>query len=411
MTATVKSPQALPLPLDRAATPEGFWPLDPEVVFLNHGSFGSCPVAVLRAQDVWRERLERQPVKFLARELEGHLDEARAGLAAFVGADRDNLVFVPNSTSGVNTVLRSLRFQAGDELIVTNHEYNACRNALEFVAERSGAVVRVVRVPFPIGGPGEVVEAVESAVTSRTRLALVDHITSQTGLVFPIGEIVRRLRALGVPTLVDGSHAPGMAPLNLNELGAAYYTGNCHKWICAPKGAAFLHVRPELQEAIRPLSISHGANSTRRDRSRFQLEFAWTGTGDPTAALCVPEAIGHLGRAVSGGWPAIMARNRELALAGRAVVCRTLGIAPPAPEEMIGALASLPIPAATGATPAAYDPVQAALWNGHRIEIPVNPFPVWPGRVIRLSAQLYNSLPQYEVLAAALAKALAPASA
>lgn len=408
MTSSKAAPK--PLPLDRPATPEGFWPLDPTAVFLNHGSFGSCPVAVLRSQTAWRERLERQPVLFLVRELEHHLDEARGALAAFVGADRDDLVFVPNATSGVNTVLRSLRFQPGDELIVTNHEYNACRNALEFVAERSGAVVRVVRIPFPIGGPEEVAGAIEAVATSRTKLALVDHITSQTGLVFPIAAIVRRLEALGVPTLVDGSHAPGMVPLNLNELGAAYYTGNCHKWICAPKGAAFLHVRPGLQRAIRPLGISHGANSTRKDRSRFQLEFGWTGTGDPSAALCVPEAIRHLGSAVPGGWPAIMARNRALALAGRKVVCAALGMAPPAPESMIGSLASLPIPPAKGIAPAPYDPVQATLWNQHRIEIPVNPFPAWPLRAIRLSAQLYNSLPQYELLASALAGVLAGGS-
>ena len=207
-----------------------------------------------------RERLERQPVRFLVRELEPLWDAARAALAQFVGGDAVDVVFVANATSGVNTVLRSLRFKAGDELLVTNHEYNACRNALNFVAEQSGARVVVAEVPFPLQCEDDFILPVMEKVTSRTRLALLDHVTSQTGLVFPIGRLVRELSARGVDTLVDGSHAPGMVPLNLREIGAAYYTGNCHKWTCAPKGAAFLHVRRDRQRDIRPLVISHGAN-------------------------------------------------------------------------------------------------------------------------------------------------------
>ncbi len=383
-----------------------FWPLDPEVTFLNHGSFGSCPRPVLEFQRVLRDRLERQPVHFLVRELEPLLDAARAELARFVGAQPDDVVFVPNATTGVNTVLRSLRFEPGDELLVTNHAYNACRNALNFVAERTGARVVVAEIPFPLTDATVAIQRVLEQATSRTRLVLLDHVTSQTGLVLPVAPIISQLAQRGIDTLVDGAHAPGMVPLNLEALGAAYYTGNCHKWICAPKGAAFLHVRRDRQPLIRPLTISHGANSPRTDRSRFQIEFGWTGTADPSAVLSVPEALRVMGALLPGGWPELMQRNRALALSARRLLCEALHIAAPAPDEMIGALASVPLPdAATGALqpPFFLDPLQDELLFEHAVEVPIIPWPSWPKRLLRVSAQLYNSLPQYERLAQTLA--------
>ena len=386
------------------------WPLDPEVVFLNHGSFGSCPRPVLEFQQALRERMERQPVQFLARELEGLVDQARDGLARFVGAETDDLVFVPNATAGVNTVLRSLPFQRDDELLVTDHEYNACHNALDFVAARSGAKAVVVQIPFPLRSQDEILAAVLNGVTPRTRLALLDHVTSQTGLVLPIQRLVRELSARGVETLVDGAHAPGMVPLNLRDLGAAYYTGNCHKWICAPKTAGFLHVRRDRQERIHPLSISHGANSPRTDRSRFLIEFGWMGTFDPSACLSVPEAVRFVGALLPGGWPEVMRRNRELALAGRNVLCGALNLEAPCPDEMIGSLASIPLPDGPDlhrpSSPLYTDPLQELLRLRHRIEVPVIPWPAPPRRLLRISAQLYNSLDQYERLAEALQEEL-----
>ncbi len=386
------------------------WPLEPQVTFLNHGSFGSCPHAVLAFQSELRDRLERQPIRFFVRNLEGLLDEARAALAAFVGAKAEDLAFVPNATSGVNTVLRSLRFKAGDELLATNQEYNACRNALQFVAERSRAKVVVAEVPFPLASAEAVVQVLLSRVTPRTRLALLDHVTSQTGLVLPIERLVRELAARGVETLVDGAHAPGMVPLRLDALGAAYYTGNCHKWLCAPKGAAFLHVRRDLQRAIRPLTISHGANSPRTDRSRFQIEFGWTGTDDPSPFRAVPKAIEFVGGLRPGGWPEVMRRNRELAREAHRILCRALAIAAPSPDTLIGSLAALPIPDAASALPSKsplyLDPLQDELLDRHGIEVPVIPWPATPKRLLRVSAQLYNYLPQYEQLAAALKTAL-----
>jgi isopenicillin-N epimerase len=391
-------------PLTSAATPT-VWPLDPAVTFLNHGSFGSCPLPVLEFQREVRERMERQPVTFFVRDLEGLLDEARARLAAFVGSAAEDLVFVPNATSGVNAILRSLDFQPGDELLVTDHEYNACRNALDYVAQRSGARVVVAKIPFPVSA-AEIIGPILAAVTPRTKLALLDHVTSQTGLVMPIETLVRELNARGVDTLVDGAHAPGMVPLNLAQLGAAYYTGNCHKWICAPKGAALLRVRRDRQERIRPLVISHGGNSQRRDRSRFLIEFSWMGTSDASAALSVPKAIEFIGSLRPGGWPEVMQANRELALAARRVLCDALQIPLPCPDELIGSLASVPIPDATDSTPSKnplyLDPLQDRLLAEFGIEVPVVPWPAPPKRLLRVSAQLYNSLPQYEHLAGAL---------
>ena len=382
------------------------WPLDPRITFLNHGSFGSCPRAVLEYQRELRERMERQPVQFLVRELEPLLDEARNAVAKFIGAKADNLVFVASATNGINSVLRSLRFEPGDELLVTDHEYNACRNALGFVAEGWGAKVVVANVPFPVTSADEIVEAILSRVTSRTRLALIDHVTSQTALVMPIARIVRELRERGIDTLVDGAHAAGMVPLNLEEIGAAYYTGNCHKWLCAPKTSAFLVVRPDRQQLIRPLAISHGATSPRTDRPKFLIEFAWMGTSDPTAILSVCKALQYVGGSQAGGWPAIMARNRELALAGRKILCEALKITSPCPDEMIGSMASVPIPDSSGETgpeqPLYIDPLQDELLRDHAIEVPVIPWPKHPRRLVRISCQLYNSLAQIEFLAKVL---------
>ncbi len=387
------------------------WPLDPDVVFLNHGSFGSCPQRILEHQTEWRRKLEREPVQFFVRDLEPLLDDARTKLASFLGAQPDNLVFVPNATTGVNTVLRSLVFRPGDELLVTNHEYNACRNALNSVAEQTGATVVEATVPFPPGSADAIINAILDCVSQRTRLVLIDHVTSQTGVIFPVTFLIAELKKRGLATLVDGAHAPGMVPVNLEEMAPAFYTGNCHKWLCAPKGAAFLYVAPEFQAKIRPLVISHGANSPRRDRSRFLIEFGWTGTPDPTPYLSVPKAIEFMADLLPGGWSQVMAANHSLAVAGRSVIEKELGLGSAAPPEFLGALASIPIPGRAETSSALYgDPLQERLWTEFGIEVPVIPWPV-PGsgeigRILRISAQLYNSLPQYEYLAAALKKCL-----
>ena len=381
------------------------WSLDPSVVFLNHGSFGACPVQVLQYQAQLRQRMERQPVQFFVRDLEGLLDEARVVLGDFLGAPAQDLAWIPNATTAVNAVLRSLHFEPGDELLTTDHEYNACRNVLDFVAGRAGARVVVAEVPFPVTDPEQVLDAVLGRVTARTRIALLDHVTSQTALVLPIGPLVRELRARGVETLVDGAHAPGMLPLDLAAIGAAWYTGNCHKWVCAPKGAAFLYTRPDMQQRTRPAVISHGANSTRTGRSRYLIEFDWMGTDDPTAILSVPEAIRFMSQLMPGGWAAIRETNHQLALRGRDVLCEVLGVDAPCPDEMIGSLASLPLPDGDGgpsSSPLYADPLQDLLLEQFHIEVPVIPWPAPPKRLIRVSGQVYNCDGDYEKLGHAL---------
>jgi isopenicillin-N epimerase len=385
------------------------WPLDPDVIFLNHGSFGACPAEVLRHQAALRAEMEAEPVRFLSRELDGRLDAARAALGAFVGADPDDLGFVVNATTGVNAVLRSLLLAPGDELLTTDHAYNACRNTLDFVAGRAGARVVVAPVPFPLASPDAVVGAVLERVTPRTRLALVDHVTSPTGLVLPLERLVAELRGRGVEVLVDGAHAPGMLPLDLRSLGATYYSGNCHKWLCAPKGSAFLWVRRDRHADVRPVTISHGANAVRPGRSRFRLEFDWTGTCDPTAWMTVPKAIEYVGSLLPGGWPAVMARNRALALEARRLLCAATGTPIPCPDEMIGSLGSVPLP--DGPTREIAwrrpDSLQGRLFEAWHIEVPVMSWPAAPKRVVRISAQLYNSREHYVRLAGALAEELA----
>ncbi len=384
------------------------WLLDPAITFLNHGSFGACPRAVLESQRSWQERIEQEPVRFLHREIEQHLDQARARLAQFVGAPAQDLVFVHNATSGVNSVLRSLSFEPGEELLTTDHEYRASRNALDFVAERCGARVVIAEIPFPLKHEDEVVSAILGKVTTRTRLLLVDHVTSPTALVLPIERIVQEMTARGIDTLVDGAHAPGMLPLDLKEIGAAYYTGNCHKWVCTPKGAALLYVRADRQEGIRPLAISHGATAfkQRSDRSRFQVEFDWQGTVDPSAWLTVPAAIDFMAQLLLGGWHELRERNRMLALRARTHLCEALGIAPACPDSMIGSLATVLLPDSPltpkPAAPLFLEPLQVALFEQHCIEVPVMSFPGPPRRCLRISAQIYNEFSQYQALARAL---------
>jgi len=384
------------------------WLLDPSITFLNHGSFGATPKVVLAKQDEFRRRMESEPVRFLVRELEPLLDQVRADLARFVGAGPEDLAFVPNATAGVNAVLRSLEFSSNDELLVTNHEYTACRNTLDYVAARSGATVKVIDIPFPLSSSDVVFERVVNAVTPRTRLLLIDNITSQTALILPVQRIVRELNARGVDTLVDGAHAPGMIPLDVRAIGPVYYTANLHKWVCAPKGAAFLYVREDRRTGIHPIVISHGMNSQRTDRSRFQLEFDWPGTFDPTPLLSVSEALRILPSLVAGGWEEVMRRNHGLALRGRDILCQALAIDKPAPDDMLGSMAAVPV---TDGSPTAMpspfgDELQDELFERFSIEVPVVPWPKPPKRVLRISAQLYNNAQEYERLADALRQLL-----
>jgi isopenicillin-N epimerase len=381
------------------------WMLDPEVVFLNHGSFGATPRTVLERQAEVRRLMEAEPLQFFDHMYQEELDQARSALGEFVGAPPEGLAFLANATTGVNTVLASLSLRPGDQLVTTDHEYNACRNALEAAAERAGAEVVVARVPFPIRSADHVVEAVLDSMGPRCRLLLIDHVTSQTGLMLPLDRLTEEAGRRHVEVLVDGAHAPGMVDLDIESLGVAYYTGNLHKWVCAPKGAAFLSVREDLRQRVRPLVISHGANASSTTRSRFHLEHDWTGTRDPSAWLSVESALTAVASLVAGGWPEVRERNRNLALEGRRILCDTLGFDVPSPDSMIGSLASIPLPDGDGERVNdifPFDALQLALFDRYRIEVPIIAWPERPKRLVRISAQLYNQPDHYRYLAEAL---------
>jgi isopenicillin-N epimerase len=388
------------------------------VTYLNHGSFGACLRAILEVQRGWRDKLEMHPVRFLSRDLEDLLDWSRSEIGAFTGSDADDLALMPNATAGLNTILRSLRFERGDDVLATNHAYNAALNALRYSAAQSGAHVVLANIPFPIESPDQAYDAIMAAVTPNTRLAMIEHVTSPTALVLPIERLVPALNAKGIDVLVDGAHGPGMVPVRLKELGAAYYVGTAHKWICAPKGTGFLYVRRDRQALIKPLSISSGANDNRTDRSRFRLEFDWQGTLDPSAWLTIPAAIDGLGEMLPGGWPSLISVNRQLIISARDMLADALHTSVQAPNSMTGSMASLRLPG--GPWPRAealrrMNMIDSAM-RGRRFEAPLI---AWPSPwlidsgdlpadtefdlLVRISAQAYNHFGQYERLASILA--------
>ena len=384
------------------------WLLDEQCVFLNHGSFGATPVAVRKEQQRWQDLLEDEPVRFYEDLAMGFMEQARGALATMLECDPDDLALVENATTGVNTVLRSLVFEQGDEILVPDHAYQACRNAIDFVAERWGAKVVTVNIPFPIEGPQVAIDAIMAGLSDRTVLAMIDTVTSPTGLRMPFEELVELLESRGVSVLLDAAHGIGMVPLHLDTLGASYTTSNCHKWLCAPKGSAFLHVRKDHQMKIHPLTISHGMTFPLGDTTRFRHEFDWTGTRDISAWCSLPETIAFMSNMVEGGWDAIMQHNHDLAMQGRRILCDRLGLVAPCPESMIACIATLILPpGSSGGIPLHEpDPLHSVLQEKYGIQVPVWSWNSPKGRYFRISAQLYNHVDEYHYLAEALATEL-----
>jgi isopenicillin-N epimerase len=349
--------------------------------------------------------MEAEPVQFLWRRYEERLEPARYALAKFIGARPKDLVFVTNATTGVNAIFRSLRLGRGDEILTTNQDYNACHNVLVEAAQRTGATLVTADVPFPLRSSEEVLEAVMRGVTRRTRIAMVDHVTSNSGILFPVAELVRALEKRGVDTLVDGAHAPGMMRLDLDRLRPAYYAGNLHKWVCAPKGAAFLWAREDKQAALQPAVISHGNNTPRPGYSAFQDRFDWAGTFDPTSWFSVGMAIEWMEKMLPGGWPAVWKANHTLVVEARRLLCCQLGLEPPCPEDMLGAMATLPLPEYFQGRPRSgkIDREQLVLYDRFGIEVPFVRIGPDQKRYFRVSAQLYNGIADYERLGCALA--------
>jgi isopenicillin-N epimerase len=345
--------------------------------------------------------MEAEPVQFLWRHYDEHLEAARAAVARFVQAEPRDLVFLTNATCGVNAVLNSIAFQPGDEILTTDHDYNACHNVVVETARRTGARVVLARVPFPFHESSQVIEAILALVTKRTRLALIDHVTSTTGVVFPIAQIIRELERRGVDTLVDGAHAPGMVDVDVSQLAPAYYVANLHKWVCGPKGSAFLWARRDKQADLQPAVISHGNNTARPGFSSFQDRFDWAGTFDPTGWFCVGFTIDWMARLLPGGWPAIRTANHLLALRARTLLCQRLKVEPPCPANCIGSMATLPLPQRFQGRPKTdkIDPDQTWLYDKLGIEVPFFRRGEPETRYFRISAHLYNSFAEYEYLA------------
>jgi isopenicillin-N epimerase len=369
--------------------------LDPAVCFLNHGSFGAATAELLDAQDALRRRIEREPVDFLARQLPGLLDGARGRVAAFLGARSEELAFVRNATTGVNAVLGSLELRPGDELLTTDHRYQAVRNAMERVARRAGARVVEAAVPFPLQGEDEIVDAVAAAFSERTRLLVVDWITSPTALILPVQRLVELARSRGVPVLVDGAHAPGQVAVDLARLGADFFTGNLHKWLCAPRGSAVLAVAPEWVSRIHHPVTSHGYGAG------LHGELDWVGSDDPSPWLCAPLAL-DLHEALGGA--ALREANHRLVAEGRQVLAEALGVDLPHPDDptLYGSMATVPLPGGFGpATPAAALELNRRLFALHRVEVPAI---CWGGRLwVRISGfAAYNRPSDYARLAEAL---------
>ncbi|MDB4954055.1 MAG: aminotransferase class [Myxococcales bacterium] len=376
--------------LTAPVAPLSHWALSPDVVHLNHGSYGGCPRAVFDAAAAIRVRLEAAPMRFLVLEWQAELDRARRALAQLIHAPEDQLVFVPSATTGVATALASVSLAADDEIIATSHGYRAVKNQLVRLADARGA--RVVTIPIAVPyDPDAFVADVAAAITPRTRLAVLDHITSPTALCIPLERIIPLFAARGIPVLIDGAHAPGQLELDLRKLGATWYTGNNHKWLCAPKGTGFLVTTTPL----RPLVTSHGASPEYGPPNRLHAELDWMGTYDPTPHLAVPTAIATIDQ-LGGGWSQTIARNHALAIEMRRRLIDALGGSARhvlAPEASLGSMAAVPIALPAGITPFALQ--TRLLTDGW--EVPVIDFASGP--LVRISAHLYNHAGQAEELA------------
>ena len=380
----MSEPSSPRLPID----PDQFL-LRQDMTFLNHGSFGACPRPVFATYQDWQLKLEEQPVDFLGRRLTELLTAARARLANYLGTQADRLVYVPNATYGVNIVARSLELQPGDEVLATDHEYGACDRTWRFVCRQRGATYINQPIALPLESAESFVEQLWAGVTPRTRVIFVSHITSPTALRFPLEQLCRRAREAGILTVIDGAHAPGQIDLALDALGADFYTGNCHKWMCAPKSAGFLYAPPERQELLQPLIVSHGWDAANPGPSKFLDYFEWRGTHDPAAYLSVPAAIDFM---AARDWPRVRAACHQILLDASRQIGAWSGLAPISPDttEWWSQMRAIPLP------PCDLTALKDRLWDEYRVEVPMVG---WGGRhFVRVSIQCYNSPADIEQL-------------
>lgn len=378
------------------------WLLDPSITYLNHGTVGATPKRVLDAQREIRDAIEKQPSRFMLRDLGHHVGipakakplmrVAADQAAAQMGAKGDDLVFVDNATTGCNAVLRSLKLSPGDVILVTDLAYGAITYGATFVAKQFGAEVRTVTMPYPATA-SQMADAIINAIDSRTKLVIIDHITSESALLMPIAEIAARCHEKGVMVLVDAAHAPGAIPLDIESYGVDWYTGNFHKWGWAPRSSAFLWAAPNRQEGLHPVVISWGLDKG------FALEFDWVGTRDPSPFLTVPKAFEYM---AEFGTEAVQAYNHQLVWEAAHWVCKQLGTKFEITEDMIGVMATIPLPESLGATREDGFRLRDALLFEDKIEVQLHG---WRGRLwARISAQIYNDMTDFETLTTAIQK-------
>ncbi len=370
------------------------WTLDPGLAYLNHGGFGAAPIPVLAAQRRWQRAMDRNPAGFFARDVAGLIDAVRVEVATFLHADQAGLVFTDNATTGMQTVIAQFRLAPGDEVVITDHCYPAVLAQLRRATETSKATVRTAVVPLPAQSQDVVVVAVLAELSERTRLVVIDHIASCSGLLFPVARIVAECRQRGIPVLIDGAHAPGQVPIDLAKLDPDFWVGNLHKWLCAPKSSAVLYAAARWRDTLRPLVASHGF------ADGYQPAFDWTGTRDASALLAVPAALAFFAEI---GWPAVWQHNNDLALAGARLVAASLGTEAPDADGLAAAMRLVRLPEPL--EPDAARRLEQRLLDQHGIVVPVTYYGGW--QWLRLSAQLYNTTRDYERLATALAAAMA----
>ena len=386
------------------------WSLPDDVTYLNHGSFGPSPLVVQAARERWSRRLESQPMNFFVREMEDALETAIAELARFVGTSRGNLVFCDNATAGVNIVGNTVPLAADDEVLLTDHEYGSVTRLWRRRCREVGARVVVQSVPTPFEDDDSIADAVFAGVTDRTKLIVVSHVTSPTALILPVEQICQRARQRGIPVLVDGPHAVAMLPLDLRKLDCDFYAASCHKWLCGPFGSGFLYVSPRWQKHVEPAVVSWGGSISGRQPS-WKDEFTWSGTHDPAAYLAVPDAVRFLEEPASedsnvSRLDLFRKHARELVQLARDRIVSVTGLEALTsdPSRWCGSMISLPLPLDDDVDPQKRHPLQDALWDRYRIEIPIT---CWQGRRhVRVSGHLYNTADEVERLATALAELL-----
>jgi isopenicillin-N epimerase len=380
------------------------FPLEPGAIYLNHGTVGVTPNVVMRARSAILDEIERHPARFMIRELmhlgltpppeAPRLRGAAAQVASFLGGDGDGLAFVDNASSGINAVLRSFALQPGDEILVHDHAYGGVARAAAFIAHARGATIASVALPFPIDDPQACVRALERAITPRTRIALLDHITSETALVLPLAQMAAACRARGVAVVVDGAHAPGAIDVDIAALGVDWYAANLHKWAFAPRSCGILWAAPERRRDLHPGVLSWGVTS-----GDWLQEFDWTGTRDPSPWLAAPAGLEFMRDVL--GIEAMRRHNHALALAGAAMLARRWRRPWTTPEPMVGCMVTLPLPERLGpADPATAQRLRDALFEHHAIEVPViaRAGALWA----RVSVQVYNEPGDFERLADAV---------